>query len=43
MANENDKIDKDRLNIDRKRRSKVNILVVDDEVVQIEKIGRAHV
>jgi signal transduction histidine kinase len=40
MANENDKIDKDRLKRDRKRRSKVNILVVDDEVVQIETLSR---
>jgi len=40
MANENDKIDKDRLKKDRKRRSKVNILVVDDEVVQIETLSR---
>lgn len=40
MANENHKIDKDRLNEDRKRRSKVNILVVDDEVVQIETLSR---
>ena len=40
MADENDKIDKDRLKNDRKRRSKVNILVVDDEVVQIETLSR---
>ena len=40
MANENDKIDEDRLKKDRKRRSKVNILVVDDEVVQIETLSR---
>ena len=40
MADENDKIDKDRLIKDRKRRSKMNILVVDDEVVQIETLSR---
>ena len=35
-----DKIDEDRLIDDRKRRSKVNILVVDDEAVQVETLSR---
>ena len=40
MATASDNIDKDQLEKDRKRRSKVNILVVDDEVVQIETLSR---